>query len=135
VLPTLLEVAGAAPADRVQGRSLLPLIGGETAGWKNTAFSELPWSGRRRAITTDAHHILTSLDGGEVEVYDYIRDRHEQRPLPESAWTPAIRADLERLREWSRRQLAIAAEEGAPAAAAAPDPRAEEQLRALGYVQ
>ncbi len=135
VLPTLLDIAGARPADRVQGKSLLGLINGYAPGWKNRAYSELPWNGRRRALTTDRYHILTSLDDGEVEVYDYVRDRLEQRPLPEQDWPPEIPGELARLRDWSRQQQEIAVEDGSPPVAAAPEPAQDRELRALGYIQ
>lgn len=43
--PTLIDLAGAQPLPDVVGRTLLPLIEGDSTGWVNETFSELgPWA-------------------------------------------------------------------------------------------
>lgn len=44
VAPTLLELAGAATPDSVQGRSLAPFLRGEPAEWRDHAYAENLWS-------------------------------------------------------------------------------------------
>lgn len=41
VFPTLCDLAGLSTPDDLEGNSLMPLIGGETDGWKNEAVAEL----------------------------------------------------------------------------------------------
>jgi arylsulfatase A-like enzyme len=135
VMPTLLEIAGIPSKDLIQGRSLLRLLEGRHGPWKDTAFSELPWSGRRRAITTPSSQLITSLDGGEVEIYRYREDAAEQRPLTLADTAPEGQQLLDRLLVWSAEQLAIAADRAAPAVPVPLDRRTAEQLRSLGYIQ
>ncbi len=44
VAPTILSLAGIAPAKTMQGADLTPLLRGETAGWREYAFGENLWS-------------------------------------------------------------------------------------------
>ena len=44
VAPTLLQLAGARVPAEMQGRSLVPLLSGQSASWREFAFSENLWS-------------------------------------------------------------------------------------------
>jgi arylsulfatase A-like enzyme len=135
LLPTCLAIAGTAPVDLMQGESLLPLLQQDDPAWRDVAYSELPWFGRRRAVTTPDFHLLTSLDGGEVEVYRYHEDPLEQGLLPRTAWPATADSVLAGLLDWSRDQLDLAAQQKGTATAVTLDRATQEQLRALGYVQ
>jgi arylsulfatase A-like enzyme len=135
IMPTILDLAGIEPVRPLQGRSLLPLITGAPESWKETAFSEHAWEGRRRAVTSPSLHVLTSLQNGELEVYDYHADPLEQRSLAEADPARETRSLLRALLDWSLEQSDIAAREGTGTESLALDAEAEAELRGLGYVQ
>jgi N-sulfoglucosamine sulfohydrolase len=68
--PTLCELAGIEPPEFVQGRSLMPLVRGETACVRDEVFTELTYHAAyepQRAIRTERHkYIRRYVDGGPV---------------------------------------------------------------------
>ena len=135
LLPTILEIAGARPAALVQGQSLLGLMNGTDDDWQDVAFSEVPWFGQRRCITTPQHHLITSLDHGEVEVFRYRDDPLEQGPAGEETVLGPREALLDSVLTWSQQQRELARKQRQPAAEQPLAAEVERQLRALGYVQ
>ncbi len=130
VMPTVLELVGAAVPSDVQGVSLLPLGRGEEL--ELLGFSET-WYPRYHYGWSE----LTAVRNGQFkfiaaprrELYDTQADPGELNDL--SAANPRMADALERaLRDMAAR-TAIAAKPQAPRAI---DPAAEERLRALGYV-
>ena len=65
IMPTLLEMAGAPVPETVEGRSLLPLMRGETPAWR-------PWL---HIEHSPSHHCLT--DGREKYIW-FVADGREQ---------------------------------------------------------
>ena len=79
LMPTVLEAAGIAIPERVQGRSFLQLARGRDPQWKNRCFSQLH-TGMVR--TPQWKMIDNSLDlSGEIELYDVRNDPREERNL------------------------------------------------------
>jgi len=101
VAPTLLELAGAEPLEKVHGRSLLPLLGGGTHAWRESFLAEYflekvaprvpAWQAVRTARWKYIRYELEGMD----ELYDLAADPHEMRNL---AGEPSSRAVLEQLR-------------------------------------
>jgi N-acetylglucosamine-6-sulfatase len=107
--PTLLDVAGAPIGEHIQGRSLLPLLAGDTAGWRAAVLIEfysyenpMPWlvDMDYRAIRTQQYKYVHWLRF-EDELYDVVADPYEQRNLigdPGMAHVAAqLRSELGRL--------------------------------------
>jgi N-acetylglucosamine-6-sulfatase len=91
IAPTLLEIAGALPADagrRFDGRSFLPLLQGKTDGWREEILYEYYWE-RNYPQTPTMHGLVGGRwkyvrphgiwDLGEL--YDLAGDPHEERNL------------------------------------------------------
>lgn len=102
VAPTLLEIARAEPLEEAQGRSLVPLLRGERAGWRESFLAEYflekvaPRAPSWQAVRTTRWKYIryTALDGMD-ELYDLESDPAETRNL---AGDPAAREHLARMR-------------------------------------
>lgn len=91
IAPTLLDIAGALPADaatRFDGRSFLPLLKGESVGWRGEILYEYYWE--QNYPQTPTMHALVGEKWKYVrhhgvwdvnELYDLENDPHEQRNL------------------------------------------------------
>ncbi len=92
--PTLLDAAGIAVPEEMQGRSIMPLLRGNgDAGWPGEVFIQISESGVSRAIRTRRwKYAVTApdLDGGSVpgsdaytesHLYDLVVDPHELNNL------------------------------------------------------
>ena len=130
LMPTLLDAVGADVPDPVQGRSLLPLVRGEGLA-PRTAFSESPFYGRRIAASGEDDRLLWTLKDGSGELYRYRDDPLEQLDIagedPEE--TIRLRAEIDRWR------ALVNARRYPRADVPELDEEAQEQLRALGYVE
>jgi arylsulfatase A-like enzyme len=158
IAPTLLALAGAAPASvtaGLPGRDLLPLVtsGRPQAGGESTSFA---WLSRPGAVSTamlsgdwklihspggrDAPGWTDDSDGSDVapptigvrfrELYDLANDPGERRSLLD----PSLPRTLREL--WLEGELAAAQRlygGDQPAEEAEIDPELEKSLRALGY--
>jgi len=145
VLPTILDAVGIEPPAGA-GRSLLGDTPAAPRGFViaenerphngirllETGFPEFDTSkidGRMRMLRTDRYKLIWSE--GRVELYDLEADPGEQRDL--GAEMPQLRDEL--LGELEAWMAASKMRSGAAAAPGPVDPRAREQLRALGYVE
>lgn len=145
VLPTILDAVGIEPPAGA-GRSLLGDTPAAPRGFViaenerphngirllETGFPEFDTSkidGRMRMLRTDRYKLIWSE--GRVELYDLEADPGEQRDL--GAEMPQLRDEL--LGELEAWMAASKTRSGAAAAPGPVDPRAREQLRALGYVE
>ena len=89
IAPTLLQLAGGRPGPQIQGRSLLPLLGGRRAGWRRSFLVEywaenaLPWlvGMSYKAIRTGRYKYIRWVnrgrDGELDELYDLDADPFE----------------------------------------------------------
>jgi arylsulfatase A-like enzyme len=110
VLPTFLEAAGAPPGRPLDGRSLLPLIGGKDASWRS--FLDLehgvcygPENHWNALADARYKYIFHALDASE-QLFDLARDPGELHDLsPEPSAAPV-------LREWRQRMTAHLAPRG-----------------------
>ena len=91
--PTLLDVCGAAPLPKVDGRSWKPLLAGNTAGWRSAFFYQynyevqFPYTPNVRAVrTAEWKYIRYPHGNGEpdrhiAELYDLKNDPLELKNL------------------------------------------------------
>ena len=86
--PTLLEAAGVAIPEDMQGRSLLPLLRGEApADWRDAiyyhyyAYPSVHQVARHYGIRTRTHKLMHFYQFGEWELYDLDADPDELRNL------------------------------------------------------
>jgi arylsulfatase A-like enzyme/Flp pilus assembly protein TadD len=128
VAPTILDLVGAAPLDGIDGRSLRPLINGDSGGDSESYFEALNanltrnWAPLRGVVRGD----LKLIDLPQPELYDLVSDPGEQRNLYGRQRDRArpLEASLDRIVSAAR---ATVTRPGL-------DPEAEARLRALGYV-
>jgi arylsulfatase A-like enzyme len=104
--PTLLEAAGIAVPDAMQGRSFLPLVRGDDEDWPDESFIQVSESGVARAIRTSRWKycvLAPDADGWddagaahyvEAELYDLRGDPHELENLAGSVAHRGVADDL-----------------------------------------
>ena len=102
--PTVLEATGTPIGDHVQGRSLVPLLRGQTEGWRTSVLVEFytyenpfPWlvDMDYRAIRTDRYKYIHWMQyPGEPELYDLREDPYEMRNLAGEAGMAAVIEDM-----------------------------------------
>lgn len=94
VAPTLLDAAGLAIPENVQGRSILPLIRGDSVDWPDDVFIQISESAVGRAIRTSRWKYYVQADGAdgradaagapryrEQHLYDLDADPYELNDL------------------------------------------------------
>ena len=87
IAPTAIDLAGAPIPDRIQGRSLVPLLGGASTGWRQAVLIEFytyenpfPWlvDMDYRALRTDRYKYIHWMQHpDENELYDLVQDPYE----------------------------------------------------------
>lgn len=108
VVPTILESLGlAVPSHRIEGRSLQPLLHGESPHWRGFVYSELDYSFRQArllcgktpqqaraySIRTERWRYVYWLDEPE-QLFNLQSDPHEFQDLGRDPGHEAVRADL-----------------------------------------
>ena len=97
--PTLLELAGAPPCERMQGRSLLPLVDGATVTHRDYVYCEYynAWTHPRSYGTmmrTRDHKIVVYHGVDDGELYDLRSDPGEFTNLWRDAGSAELRERL-----------------------------------------
>jgi arylsulfatase A-like enzyme len=86
IAPTLIELAGGVPGPQIQGRSLVPLMGGKARAWRKSFlveyYSESAWPWivgmSYKAVRTERHKLVHWIHkDGVDELYDLARDPYE----------------------------------------------------------
>ncbi len=127
VMPTVLELVGAAPPPGIQGRSLLPLLRGEPSG-PYRAFGESPARGAQRFIALDGQQLLTNRRR-KTRLFDLRADPLEQHDLAK-----VRTGEVERLSRALERWQAVVERIGHEPEQLEIDREMAEELRALGYL-
>jgi N-acetylglucosamine-6-sulfatase len=88
IAPTFLDVAGIAPPQSMQGRSLLPLLQGKTAGWRTDFLYEYEWeqdypyTPTITGLRTETHSLMQSWGVWDMnELYDLRNDPDQMSNL------------------------------------------------------
>ena len=105
--PTIVEAAGAPPMQNVHGRSWLPLLRGDPAGWRRSFHYEYfyeeqyPWTPHIQGVRTEEWKYIRYPDVEETdELYHIAADPMETRNLVND---PAHREKLDELKAELRR--------------------------------
>lgn len=104
IMPTFLDIAGAAVPESVDGASLMPLIRGEDAPWRQHVHGEHAlgeWS--NHYITDGRHKYIWYSQSGLEQLFDVENDRQELHNLADR---PEHRQQLARLRSALAGELA-----------------------------
>ena len=116
--PTFLDMAGVDIPDRVQGRSLLPLLRGrEPVAWRDAIFYEYYEHGahgvpRQHGVRTDRYKLIHYPTTGERELFDLREDPHELQSVHDN---PAYANVLDRMeRRLTELRTRFAVPEGQP---------------------
>ena len=99
VLPTLLQLFDHPMDDRVEGRSLVPLMRGSQTSIHDTVFMEST-VGRENAIRSEELKLIEGWRPGQVELYDWRNDPGELENLADSMPEGSVPALLEALEEF-----------------------------------
>lgn len=111
LMPTLCELAGVEAPDKVQGRSLVPLIRGEPVKWRGTIFSEIGYPGANQGRSVMArththkyvHHENRAGDGPFEELFDLTKDPWEMRnEIGNPAYVAVADTLRTEIREWEQ---------------------------------
>jgi N-acetylglucosamine-6-sulfatase len=97
--PSLLELSGRSPLDDVDGKSWVPLLAGDSSGWREDWHYEYRAEPQSRApairgIRTTKWKYITYPEHDGVELYDLERDPDELRNLAGNAEMTATVAQL-----------------------------------------
>jgi arylsulfatase A-like enzyme len=94
--PTIMDLTGLPIPAHVDGRSLVPLLNGQTSGWR-TEFLVENWDGAGppsfNALRTDRWKYV-EYSNGERELYDLVNDPYELQNLQADPGQAALMADL-----------------------------------------
>lgn len=105
IAPTVLDVGSAGIGDHVQGRSLVPLLRGDNAGWRESVLIEFythenprPWlmDMDYKAVRTDRYKLVHWMQHpAERELYDLQDDPFELKNLIDDPAMAGVVADME----------------------------------------
>jgi arylsulfatase A-like enzyme len=108
--PTFLDAAGLAVAPDMQGRSLLPILGGRVPrDWRTSMYYRYyhdPGDHNTRAhygVRTPTHKLISYWKKDQWELFDLVADPHELRNLfgqpGQERVTARLKAELYRLKQ------------------------------------
>jgi arylsulfatase A-like enzyme len=139
IYPTVLDLLELPVPEDLRGKSLLPVMRGESEVHRKNAYSEMA-HGLQRAIRTDTYKLIESLsDGnenysymfhkGDLELYRLQTDPQEMknRAVPDAAIASELRT---KLNQWSKDFMKLESPEKKEVS-----PEMQEHLRALGYLE
>lgn len=128
--PTLAALAGATSPPVVQGRSLLPLICGDTSQPELSAFTS--YREQDHAVRMDGYKLHLFADG-HTELYDIKDDPHELKELSQSHPEQGDKL-ADELKRWMDLEAKLS-EQVARGEMRELSPEALEALRDLGYIE
>lgn len=130
LMPTLLELAGVASPEGLQGRSLAATVREGSEPEPRAAASYSPFYGEQRAITTDRDRLILTLDSARPELFRYREDLVESNDR-----APNEPEAVEELARVLRRRVIETPPRNLVEELSWRSPELEAQLRALGYLR
>ncbi len=106
--PTFLDVAGVKVPDTMHGRSIVPLLKGDTKGWRTSFLTEYYHEGKEaiqtwQAVRTERwKYVHYTEQQGKDELYDLKADPYEMKNL---IGDPAVQEQLKQLQDELKRLL------------------------------
>lgn len=105
-VPTLLEMAGISLPESLQGRSLVPLLRGDTpTDWRQSLYyhyyasNTIHQVARHNGVRTDRHKLIHFYETDEWELYDMANDPDELKNIyPTASGTPLLKELKQELR-------------------------------------
>ena len=96
--PTLIDLCGLLKNEKLEGRSIAPLVRNPEAKWPHPALiTHSPqWHGFNHAVRSERWHYIRYADGGE-ELYDMSKDPHQWHNLAGEPQSDSVKA---KLRKW-----------------------------------
>ncbi|HEY7161425.1 MAG TPA: sulfatase-like hydrolase/transferase, partial [Acidobacteriota bacterium] len=129
LVPTILEWLGIQPDQKIQGKSLIPLIAGKDhssrSAYSESIFPQLHYGfSPLKRITTEQYEYI---DAPKPELYDSLNDPGELKNLinEKSEIAKALHKQLDEI---------LKSSQSAAKQTQTMDPETEEKLRAMGYV-
>ncbi len=119
IVPTLVETMGGSYAsNRMEGRSLVPLLFGDNTAWRDTVFAEIDYSDRGARQILDHHpykcrgYMIKNTrwkyiywEGFRAQLFDLLNDPNEFNDLAENPDQSKCLADFEKqLFAWLRQR-------------------------------
>ncbi len=102
VFPTVCDVTGIAPPDRLEGESLRPLWEGREAKLRDSLF--LPYMQIQRAVRDERWKLIAYTQIGHLQLFDLQADPYEQTNLIDSPQHAGqTRRLLELMKQWQGR--------------------------------
>ncbi|MHC5026760.1 MAG: sulfatase family protein [Planctomycetota bacterium] len=116
--PTFLAAAGAEIPAAMQGESMLPLLAGRNAPWRDSVyyhyyeFPAVHSVARHDGVRTDRYKLIDFYQLGEWELYDLTSDPDEMKSVAGDSRYAEIEAELRGQLEELRRTYRVPAEHG-----------------------
>ena len=98
-MPTVLELAGVDVPETVEGRSLVPLLRGESPDWRE--FLHIEHSPLHQTLTDGAEKFIWYVSDGREQFFDLRSDPEERRNLIASP------DDAERIDAWRQHLVGV----------------------------
>lgn len=101
LFPTLIELCGLPPIERVEADSLAPVLDDVERPWKRAAFSQIRRRGdiMGRSVRTERYRFNDWGEGQAFELYDHASDPHEYVNLANDPAYAATVAEMRRILE------------------------------------
>jgi arylsulfatase A-like enzyme len=128
--PTVVDLLGLPLQHEVQGRSLRPLLEGETLPEVDAYTEATITTVQLLSLRSKRYKFIQTVDGENPQVYDLQRDPAEKQNLSASSaeFVALLRRRVRAIRSGERRPEDVVDPEDM-------DPELREQLRALGYIK
>ncbi len=137
VMPTVLEMSGLRPDERMRGRSLVPLLHGRSGELDDfeLCLESCVWGSVRKGVMSERYKLIHDLSNDSYELYDLAEDPREQHNVMRLVDTPEVDRLTKRLDAFTEMSLSAMAGHAGEDAASGLSPEVRDRLRDMGYIQ